>query len=346
MTEFTLDKLPKKVLARIDLQTAFMASRCVVAAERLQLFRKIQGKELTAAAIGRKVGISGWRITTFLAALVSLGLLTKRSDLYSNSRLTEKYFIQKRSIYWTRLYSEQCVKDYEAFLVLDEMLKTQRSYQSILGIERKGYIEEMEDDPRWAHDFTHMLYHDHETEAKALAEYLDLRNHKRVMDLGGGSGVMSIALVRKYKHLQVCVLDIEAVVRVTKNIINRQKLTGQIETVAGDMNKHIPSGYDVIVLCDAESYSVDLLRRANGSLPPGGLIVLAGQFFTDDYIGPFHRLMWQLRSQRFWLVTRKQAADNLRQSGFEAIKIRRVHPDMWVITGRKGRRTPVQKKRA
>ena len=76
MTEFTLDKLPKRALARIDLQAAFMISRCVVAAERLQVFRKLHGKKLSARAIGRKIGVRGWRVEAFLAALVSIGLLS------------------------------------------------------------------------------------------------------------------------------------------------------------------------------------------------------------------------------------------------------------------------------
>ena len=59
LTELTLDKLPQKVLARIDLQTAFMISRCVVAAERLQVFRKLHGRKLSAAAIGRMIGVRG-----------------------------------------------------------------------------------------------------------------------------------------------------------------------------------------------------------------------------------------------------------------------------------------------
>jgi hypothetical protein len=81
LTGFTLDKLPKKILARIDLQDAFMISRCVVAAERLQVFRKLHGKKLSAAAIGRKIGVRGWRVEAFLAALVSVGLLKKTGKL-------------------------------------------------------------------------------------------------------------------------------------------------------------------------------------------------------------------------------------------------------------------------
>ena len=57
MPMLTLDKLPKRLLAGLDIETVFKASRCVIAAERLQLFRKLEGKELTAAEIGRRVGL-------------------------------------------------------------------------------------------------------------------------------------------------------------------------------------------------------------------------------------------------------------------------------------------------
>lgn len=335
MTEFTLDKLPRQVLEKIDFQTAFAASRCVIAAERMQLFRKLHGNKMTAAAIGRKIGISGWRLEVYLGVLVSLGLLKKKGRLFHNTRLTEKYFIRERSIYWTKLFSKECIKEYEAFSVLEEMLKTGRTYQSILGIKRKDYIREMKDNPQWAHDFTHMLYYDHQTEAEALAKYLDLKGYRRVLDLGGGSGVMSISLVRRNRHLKACILDIEAVIPVTRKIIRRERLNDRIETVVGNMKKFIPSGYDVVMLCDAGSYSVDLFQRIRDVLPPGGLIVLCEQFSTDDYTEPLNRLMWQLRSKKLWLVTINQAVANLRQCGFVAIRRRRIHPGMWVITGRK-----------
>lgn len=161
MTEFTLDKLPGKVLAKIDLQTAFMISRCVVAAERFQVFRKLHNKELSAAVIGRRIGVRGWRVEAFLAALVSIGLLKKTGKLYRNTALADRYFVRERSIFWTRLFSKECCREYKAFSVLEEMLTTGRSYASILGIEGWDYVKEMQNNPRWAHDFTHMLYYDH-----------------------------------------------------------------------------------------------------------------------------------------------------------------------------------------
>jgi hypothetical protein len=57
MSNLTLDKLSRKVLTGIDLQQAFISSRFVIAAERLQIFRKLHGKELTAAVICKRAGL-------------------------------------------------------------------------------------------------------------------------------------------------------------------------------------------------------------------------------------------------------------------------------------------------
>ena len=337
MTEFTLDKLPEKILARIDLETAFMISRCVVAAERLQVFRKLHGKKLSAAAIGRMIGVRGWRVQAFLAALVSVGLLRKTGKLYSNTALANKYYVRDRSIFWTRLFSEECLREYRAFSVLEEMLTTEQSYASILGTDSRDYIEELKRNPRWAHDFTHMLYYDHLPHAKALAENLDLSNCRSVLDVGGGSGVMSMALVRRYKHLKACVLDIEPVINVAKKIIRRERLTRRIATMIGDMTKHIPDGYDVVMFCDAELGDVNTLKIAYDSLSDGGLVVLVEDFSSDDWTVPLYRLMWQLRSNSFWLKNKRQMVVMLRKNGFTAIRSRRIYRDTWLITGRKGR---------
>lgn len=336
MTEFTLDKLPRGVLSRVDLQTAFMISRCVVAAERLQVFRRLEGKKLSATAIGKMIGVHGWRVEAFLAALNSIGLLKQTGKLSSNTALTSKFFVRGRSIYWTQLFSQECVREYQAFSVLEEMLTTGRSYASIIGADGRDYVEEMRQDRRRAHDFTHMLYYDQLPHAEALAKSLDLSGYHSVLDVCGGSGVMSMPLVRKYRHLKACVLDIEPVVAAAKKIIARERLTRRIGTIVGDMTKHIPVGYDVVMFCDAELGGVKTLKMAYDSLPEGGLVVLVDDFSSDDLTVPLCRLMLQLRSNSFWIKNRQQVAAMLRESGFKAVRSRRLYRDTWLVTGRKG----------
>lgn len=93
MEQPTLDEFPKKVLANIDIQRAFIVSRLIVAAERLQVFRLLQNKHLRAGAIGRALKIHSLYLRTFLNSLVSLGLLRKANDTYWNTPFAKKYFI-------------------------------------------------------------------------------------------------------------------------------------------------------------------------------------------------------------------------------------------------------------
>jgi len=338
MTELTLDKLPRRVLAKIDLQTAFMASRCVLAAERLQLFRKLHDKELTAARIGRLTGLHEKRREAFLAVLIALGLLARKGNRYRNTALADRFYVKERSIYWTRAYSDGCVQEYEAFSALEDMLTTSRDYEEILGIKRVGYVDRMQREPQFANDFTHMLYYDHQRKARALARTLDLGGYRRLLDLGGGSGVMSIALARKYPQLHACVLDIEPVCRVARKIIRREGLARRITVCSCDYTKEVPSGFDVIMACDSGGDSPDVLERCYESLPDGGLLVLVDKFQSEDLTTPFFRLLWQLRSSRFWLVTKQQALYRVRQAGFVGVKVRGLLADVVMITGHKPHR--------
>ena len=53
--ELTLDKLPKRVLEKLDIESAYGASRCVLAAERLKVFRTLHGRALSADEVLRAV---------------------------------------------------------------------------------------------------------------------------------------------------------------------------------------------------------------------------------------------------------------------------------------------------
>jgi len=299
MEEPTLDKFPNKVLANISAERAFIASRLIVAAERLQVFRLLHGKRMRAEAIGRALKIQNTYLEVFLNSLVSLGLLRKANDVYGNTRLAEKYFIEERSIYWTRQYSKECVKAYEALTVLEKMLASGRSYKSLKGLHDLSYTEAMEQDRHRAEDFTQMLFHYHREDAEALANYLDLADHRAVLDVGGGSGVMSIALARKNPHLRACILDIVPVCRIAEGNIRRARLSKRVTAVPGDIRRSLPAGYDVIMFCDIGPVSEQALENAYDGLPANGLVVLADRYFSKEGTQPLDRLVGQFVTSSF-----------------------------------------------
>ncbi len=335
MDEPTLDKFPKKVLASIGVETAFIVSRLVVAAERLQLFRLLGTKHLKASAIGRALNLHNVYLRAFLNSMVALGLLSKANDVYWNTPFTKKYFIEERSIYWTREYSKECVEAYEALAVLENALTSGRSCKSIKGLDKPSYTEAMKRDRRRAEDFTQMLFHYHRDDATALANYLDLSKRRAVLDVGGGSGVMSIALAQKNPHLRACILDIAPVCQIAAANIRHAGLSRRIATRAGDIRHRLPAGFDVIMFCDIGAVSKQLLENAYDCLPANGLIVLVDRYLSRDGTKPLARLVAQFVGFSFPLASWADIVDTLKSCGFRLVKARKVYRDVWFITGTK-----------
>jgi len=340
MNEPTLDKFPKKVLAKISAERAFIVSRLIVAAERLQVFRLLHGKQMKADAIGHALKIHKSYLQGLLNSLVSLGLLRKSNDIYWNTPLAEKYFIAERSIYWTRQYSKECVQAYDALTVLEKMLTSGRSYRSIKGFHNPSYTEAMKRDRHQAEDFTQMLFHFHREDAEALANYLDLSGRQAVLDAAGGSGVMSIALAKKNPHLRACILDIAPVCRIAAQNIRRAGMSMRVATLPGDIRHSLPAGYDVIMFCDIGPVSQQLLRNAYKSLPVNGLIVLVDRYLSKDGTQPLDRLVSQFVGSSFPQATWADIVETIKSCGFGAVKARNVYRDLWFITGIKPSRRP------
>ena len=335
MERLTLDHLPREVLAKLDLETTFMASRLVIAAERLQVFRKLQDKKLSTDRIESILNIHPRYLTFFLNALVSLGLLHKKDDVYWNSNLTKKYFIEERSIYWTRQFSAESVENFGRFAILEKVLVSGKDYREVMKKKSQSYIEEFHKDPQRAEDFTYMLYYYHQQDAQALTQHLDLRNFRKVLDVGGGSGVMSIALVKQYPHLCASILEIEPVCKTAQQIIHQQGLTKHINTIVGNMNEDLPVGYDVIMFCDIGSVAENLLKKAYDRLPENGMVVLVDRYLSQERTDPLDSILHQFIGSSFPIETHEEMVNRLQICGFRNILKKNIYKDVWMITGRK-----------
>lgn len=337
MRELTLDKLPRKVLAKLDLETVFKASRCVIAAERLLVFRKLRGMELSAAEVGRRAGIHRKHCEPFLDFLVFLGLLKKKDNLYRNSTLAKRHFLQARSIDWTRLWSYECTKDYEALSVMEDVISSGRDWRRILGKERKPDYELVQEDPRWASEFTHALYDLNKLVAQILAKNLDLSNYQSLLDVGGGSGVMSFALARAYPQLNACILDFKFVCEAAKRIIRRERMSHRIKTRAGDMNRSIPSGFDVIMFWDIGHIDTRVMKTAYERLPEGGMVVISCSPPSKSKAPSPSAFMHGYLSVRPKGQTKPSILCSLKEAGFASVKYRRISRNIGLITSLKGK---------
>jgi SAM-dependent methyltransferase len=202
--------------------------------------------------------------------------------------------------------------------VLEKVLVSGESPQAILGLNEPGYVERMQRDPR---------------EAQALAACLDLSAHRAVLDVGRGSGVMSIALAKRNPHLRACILDVASVCEIAARNARRARLSRRVTTLAGDIRQALPVGYDVVLLCDIGAVPAQLLKNAWRCLPPGGLLILVDRYLSDDGTRPLDRLVAHFTGASFGLATRRDMVQALKACGFRAVMARKFYQDARCITG-------------
>ncbi|MFW2542901.1 methyltransferase [Primorskyibacter sp. 2E107] len=104
---------------------------------------------------------------------------------------------------------------------------------------------------------------------------------RRLMDVGGGSGVFLGAVLRKYSSLKGVVFDLPGVQTMATATLTEAGLEGRTAFEAGSFrDRALPEGADAIslvrVLYDHDDNTVrDLLRKVHAALPPGGRLIIS-----------------------------------------------------------------------
>jgi len=150
---------------------------------------------------------------------------------------------------------------------------------------------------------------------------------ERVLDLGGGPGLVAQALVRQYPGLHATVFDWPPTAAVAGQLAADAGLQERIAILGGDLSQDtFGEGYDVI-WCSSVLHFVpdclDLLRRVHDALRPGGLFISAhaersGQPGMNVRVMPYYLSM--LMAGRF-VPRAGELAGLLVQAGFASVEL-------------------------
>jgi 2-polyprenyl-3-methyl-5-hydroxy-6-metoxy-1,4-benzoquinol methylase len=117
---------------------------------------------------------------------------------------------------------------------------------------------------------------------------VEARDGLRVLDVGSGPGVISMALARQNPSVHVTLLDRQPGLDLARAVAEKMGLSGQLIMLAGDMRalEYGKSQFDVVLfsyslMFFSPSDHVNLLRKAHASLVSGGTLVLS-QYIADD----------------------------------------------------------------
>ena len=91
--------------------------------------------------------------------------------------------------------------------------------------------------------------------AAALPEAVDFSRHRRLLDVGGGTGSWSIAVARAYPHLAATIVELPTVAEIARRRIAEAGLASRVVVVTGDaMTGALPPGHDAFLLANLAHY--------------------------------------------------------------------------------------------
>jgi SAM-dependent methyltransferase len=308
----------------IDLLDAHTTAASLIAAMELGLFWLLAEGALETEAIAQRLDIPTNRCQYWLQLLSSVGLLEQSPGGYGPSPTARTAILDAYSQEtWAFLAREMRDRSL-AVHNLTRYIHEPGSAWEAQGLTRPDYFVQMMESPEMAARFTRALYEIHLPLAEAVAESLDMNGVDRLMDLGGGSGVVSLALLRRNPGLSAVVVDIPNVCVAGRQIARENAMEDRITYHAADfLHDQPPSGFGVVLACDVGTFGESLLHKIRAALDPGGRLVIVDLFAPSEGVAPSAWLYWavlaSLENPDFSLLTVAQVQDRLTNAGFQLL---------------------------
>lgn len=158
-------------------------------------------------------------------------------------------------------------------------------------IYRDGIASAMEAEESARH-FTMALAGRAKNVAPVLAENVPMDDARLLLDVGGGTGIYSFALLQKNPKLRAIIVDRPEVLRIAEELANEYGVADRTELLPGDMFADpLPTDADVVLLSNIlHDWDVpecrQLVQRCAASLAPNGRLLIHDVFLNDKLDGP------------------------------------------------------------
>jgi predicted O-methyltransferase YrrM len=263
------------------------------AVAHFNLFGRLAQQPMTPADLGKTLGLADRPTVVLLTALRSFGLLA--ADAQGRLHLTE---LAREHLLPGGPFD---VGDYVGLAANSpgvlEMVERLRSNcpashaSGVAFIYREGVASAMEDEAAARH-FTMALAGRAKNVAPVLAERVPLTGARLLVDVGGGTGIYSIALLQKNPGLRAVVLDRPEVLKVAQEMARAYGVADRLQTQPADMFRDpLPDDADAVLLSNIlHDWDVPecraLIAKCAGSLRRGGQLLIHDVFLNDALDGP------------------------------------------------------------
>ncbi len=306
----------KQIIEKID---QLEEANILLAALELRIFSILADKTLSARAIAKNADSSPMETETLLNALVAMGALSKSKALFKNTPETYKHLCESSPHYKMGTVKLRSHNRNE----WENLLETVRG-------GRDPSPHEGDDDPDFRGFFTHAMHERSSFYSAKLATCIARKPVGRLLDLGGGPGSYSAAILRKDKKATATLFDRAATLQVAKKILEPMPVFPRFDFLDGDLfQADFGQGFNTVLFSNIlHIYNPKenrlLFKKIHRCLEKGGRFILVDLFLKEDRTEPYDAALFSLTMLMFTATgktyTFKETETLLEKAGFGSVK--------------------------
>ena len=299
----------------------FMASKALFGALHIDLFSRVSEGVATIDDLAAATKVPRNRIMTLVTALTSIGALKFEGGKYSNSPAAEQFLVRGAKYDFGDYLRYQIDKQMYPFLQqLNDVL------DGSLGPEEIDSYAHWMSDGDQATLYSESQHSGSLGPGRSLARVVDLSRARTLLDVGGGTGAMTISLCNAYPELESTIIDFPNVAEIGWRFVSEADLVNRVRYIPGNaLESTWPTEQDAVLM----SYLLsgvpggrisDLIDWTWESLRPGGVLMVHDFMVDQNRRGPTLAALWQLQHMAFTpdaqSISTAWLSERLKEKGF------------------------------
>jgi predicted O-methyltransferase YrrM len=322
-------------------ESAFACDLFITAVSYFDFFNCLDESPADIDTICNSLRLKKRPADVMLTLFKAYGFIKEKNRKYYLSGFARDYLIKNSGFDLTSYVSS--LKNRPICQDMKKVLQTGKPARWAAAREGQDWATSMEDDS-FAASFTAGMNSRGAYLAHGLLRAINLDGCRKVLDIGGASGIYTAILLERYPNLHATIFEKPPVDKVAGYAVSRLNLNDKIDVVTGDMFRDsFPGGYDVHfishVLHDWDCKEVkNILKNSYHNLDPGGTVIIHDAHINKAKTGPvsvaeYSVLLMFLSEGKCYSI--KEMKDFLQQTGFKDIEYKPTVLNRSVITAKK-----------
>lgn len=253
-------------------------SRAIGVAAELCIADKLKDGPKSVEELAGQAGVHARSLYRVLRACASIGVFSEDTEKrFSLTPLAEPLLSDAPGS--LRAFAVMFTTDwqYQTWADLPYSVKTGKpAFDKVFGMPMFDYFWKNQ---KAGKEFNEAMTSNSAFAGEAVLASYDFSTASRVIDVGGGHGILLASVLQKYPHLQGILFEVPAVAEEARGLIEAHDVADRCEIISGDFTQSVPGGGDSYILKHIihdwnDEQCVTILANCRKAMAPGGKVLV------------------------------------------------------------------------